>query len=132
MSSHSPDGERTGPPSEERSTERAVVDLVLEAVIGNRACQVAMFDLSVEGCKVETADGEITAGEDIAFTLPGEHPVTGRLVWTQDGYAGVFFDQPLHEALVAHLKFKPAPELRELRDRFGRTLPTGQRKAPPG
>lgn len=131
MSTDSPGGESAGPSNEERAAERAVVDLALEAVVGNRTCQVAMFDLSVEGCKMETSDRQVAAGEDVAFTLPGGHPVTGRVVWTQDGYAGVFFDQPLHEALVAHLKFKPAAERQELRDRFGRALPTGNRNAPP-
>lgn len=122
---------QTEMPKDERLAERVVVDLAIDATLRGRACRLLVFDLSTSGCKAEATNNLFAVDDAVIFNLPGGHPAAGRVVWALETCAGIVFDNPLHEAVVAHLGFKPAGEPLHFRDRFGRPLPARFRRGDP-
>lgn len=109
---------------DERASRRVVIDLTVQASISGRPGQLIAYDLSIDGCMVDTGDEPLpAAGTKIELQLPLDNRVTGALVWTHGRFGGVKFDERLAYALVEKLGFKPSSETwAGFRDRFGRPL----------
>lgn len=61
-------------------------------------------DISLGGCMVECADWTAHPGERVLVVLPGLDWQATRLVWMEDGLAGLAFEQLLYEPLAIHLQ----------------------------
>ncbi|HYE28276.1 MAG TPA: PilZ domain-containing protein [Allosphingosinicella sp.] len=72
----------------------------LSADSGRPAAPVTVVDLSTHGCGIEGA-GHCEPGSRVWLKLPGLESWPARIVWAQDERAGLSFDRPLHEAVVA-------------------------------
>ena len=109
-----------------RASERFVTDREVSCRFAGRKAIVLMYDLSVDGCMIDAADLEVTAGDPIVLDLLDERSTSGEIVWEKAGCAGVRFTEPLHPVIVQYLGFRqPADPFRAKlpRDRFGRLLP---------
>lgn len=109
-----------------RNWDRRIVDKEVACEIAGVPEEVFLYDLSMGGCMVETADGRDLRNAAIALQLHQYEITPGQVVWQVGGCLGVRFDAPIHDALVRHLGFMP-PEVpfdeQPPRDRFGRVLP---------
>ena len=61
---------------------------------------VTVTDLSTHGCGIELSS-HLTAGSRVWIKLPGLESWDARVVWEQDGRAGLEFARPLHPSVVA-------------------------------
>lgn len=95
---------------DERASKRVVVDLELDGVLNAQELRVWVYDLSTDGCMVQT-DGEPlpAEGQPIHLAFPLGRRVSGMLVWAKGTIAGVQFTETLDQAAVAWLGFKPRP-----------------------
>jgi hypothetical protein len=115
---------------DERANGRVVVDIGVEAVADTVSFSVLLYDLSTEGCMIDTGGAPLPgAGTAIDLALPFAGATKGRLAWTRDRFGGVQFAVPLAEAIVLRLGFRPrAEEAEGFHDKWGRPLPAlGQR-----
>jgi hypothetical protein len=60
---------------------------------------VTVTDLSTHGCGIEIAS-HLEAGARVWIALAGLEPWASRVMWVQDGRAGLSFDRPLHQSVV--------------------------------
>ena len=63
-----------------------------------------VLDISAGGCMVDFHGSAARPGERVLITLPGLSPLSGELVWVEDGRAGIAFVQPLHETVFDRLR----------------------------
>jgi hypothetical protein len=110
---------------DERASGRVVIDSEVEAVVGTAAFRVLLYDLSTDGCMIDTGGAPLPeAGAAIDLALPLAGAKKGHLVWTRGRFGGVRFLDRLPEAIVLHLGFRPhGDEPEAFQDRFGRPLP---------
>lgn len=74
---------------------------------------------------IEADRASLKPDDIVAFILPGNHPVSGKVAWLRDSCAGIVFEKPLHDAIVKHIGFRPRAEPHEVfKDQFGRTSPS--------
>jgi hypothetical protein len=115
---------------DERGTKRVVVDIELDARVGDRIVRVLLRDMSVDGCMIEaSAEPWPVVGGGVEVLLPYAGWKAGAFAWAKGGSGGVLFTERLHEAVVHQLGFRPALQSGYvLRDQFGRVLlgPTKQ------
>ena len=57
-----------------------------------------LYDLSSHGCKVKLR-GYLVVGQLVWIKLPTLESWSGRVAWTDDVFAGIQFDRPLHAAV---------------------------------
>jgi hypothetical protein len=109
---------------DERASCRTVVDLEIDASVDGLPLRLMVYDLSMDGCMVDTRGASLTAGDaPITLHFPQEVVITGTIAWSRGRVGGVRFDSPLHQAVVEHLGFKPKSEsMQPFRDQFGRQL----------
>lgn len=67
-----------------------------------------VLDISAGGCMVACRGWSARPGERVLATLPGLAAQPGELVWMEDGQAGIAFEAPLYEAVLAHLQARMA------------------------
>jgi hypothetical protein len=63
---------------------------------------ITVTDLSTSGCGIETTT-HLEQDSRVWVKLPGLASVPCRVVWFQDGRAGLNFDNPMHPAVVDHI-----------------------------
>ena len=109
---------------DERRTPRVVVDLNLDGFMESRACRVAVYDLSMDGCSIQI-DGEwpIQAGSCVTLKFPGGVIASGSLAWVNRRNGGVQFAARLPEALVTDLAFAPGSTVEKTKDRSSLARP---------
>lgn len=59
-------------------------------------------DLSSAGCKLETPELPLTAGNRVLIRPAGFESLLGTVIWSRDDEAGVKFDEALSQATVDH------------------------------
>jgi len=64
------------------------------------ASGIAVVDLSTHGCGIE-ASCHLEVGARVWLKLPGLESWPARIAWAQHGRAGLAFDRPLHDSVVA-------------------------------
>jgi hypothetical protein len=65
--------------------------------------QLAVLDLSVSGCMVERRAWGAKPDDHILIKLPGLSYLPASVLWVEDDAAGIAFDQPIYEPVLAHL-----------------------------
>ncbi len=63
-----------------------------------------VLDISAGGCMVDFHGSAARPGERVLVTLPGLSALPAELVWAEDGRAGIAFEAPLHETVLARLE----------------------------
>lgn len=93
--------------SERRTTRRTSLMREVDALIEGRRVPLLVYDLSLDGCKIDTSDEEFAGGDDINLQLHENVLASGKVVWRINRNAGVQFDQKLsNEDLRAVLSSK--------------------------
>ncbi len=65
--------------------------------------ELQVLDLSPGGCMVHRKRCNAEQGARVLVKLPGLGFQPANVAWVEDENAGIAFDQPLHEAVLAHL-----------------------------
>ena len=121
---------------DERASKRVVVDVEIDAQIGDRLCRAFVYDLSCDGCSLELlSGGALRRGDLIVLSFPSAGRVAGRLIWQIRLNGGGQLSERIDPAAVEQLSFKPTLSVsadERLFDRFGRPVPRprGGHKAP--
>jgi hypothetical protein len=68
-----------------------------------RVERVVVTDLSVTGCRVESASLNLCEGEEIIVRVNGLEGLGGKVRWAGRNAAGIVFDRPLYQPVVEHL-----------------------------
>lgn len=108
---------------ERRKFDRVVVGIDIEISIRGLLEPVHLYDLSMDGCMIETSGAPNEAGDPVSIDLNG-FTVEGAVIWSKGPCAGVQFASRLDEAVVAELGFRGAQQLSSepFTDQFGRQL----------
>ena len=117
-----------------RRVLRRDVQKEVDVRVRGRSSRATIVDLSTHGCRTETLVSLLRAGDSVTIKFPNNLVIGGEVAWHEGRKAGVKFREPLHDAVVTHLSFKPAARRLQwdLRDQFGRSVyrnrPTGALK----
>ena len=68
------------------------------------AQELEVLDLSHGGCMIDRRRAMAEPGSRVLVKLPGLAYQPGEVVWVEDAHAGIAFEQPLHEAVLDHLR----------------------------
>lgn len=88
---------------DERGPER--IQYTADATLrrsGGLAFRVRVFDLSVQGCKIEFVERP-AIGERVWVKFDGLEGIEGAVRWIDDHIGGVLFERPLYEAVFQRL-----------------------------
>ena len=108
---------------ERRSSERIAADLSTTCRVPATAHRAKIVDVSYHGCRIELTDAEKPLGATIHFELGPRSRVSGQIVWSSAGQAGIRFHRalPSPEAIrfgleqpqVQEVTIEPVAEERE-------------------
>jgi hypothetical protein len=79
------------------------INLRVELRARGRSGQGIVYDLVPEGCLLGCGPGLIAAGTIASLRFPSGLRLKGRAMLLHGSVARIEFDQPLHEAVFAHL-----------------------------
>jgi hypothetical protein len=65
--------------------------------------RVVLTDLSVTGCRIESATLSVREGAEIIIRMDGIEGLCGKVRWAGRHAAGIVFDRPLYLPVVEHL-----------------------------
>ena len=85
-------------PSERRSSERHIKILRVGTVIVDGRRELCLIRNISAGGVMAHVYSQLTPGQHVAIELKTSQPVTGRVVWTRGGNAGIQFDCPVDVA----------------------------------
>ena len=68
-----------------------------------RKLKLPVLDISLGGCMVDARSWSIREGEMISVKLPSLSWAAAKLVWIEDGKAGIAFEEMLYEPTLEHL-----------------------------
>jgi hypothetical protein len=105
--------------SERRRAPRLAISLAASLRQRSRpAFSVGLVDLSSLGCRLELSS-DLEPGAAVWLKLPGLEARYSRVAWCKGGFAGIAFEDPLHEAVIDCLvgmeKEPSRAEIEELR-----------------
>ena len=92
----------------QRTTERRWVERLPKQVpaglrrSGNTKKSAVLADISTDGCNLKEVLN-LRAGERVWVGLPGLEAQQAQVRWTGLGTAGILFDKPLYDAVVARI-----------------------------
>ncbi|OYY68966.1 PilZ domain-containing protein [Sphingomonas sp. 28-63-12] len=81
---------------------KVVIDRASVRRRGKLPCEALLFDLSIYGCRLETA-AKFRAEDRILVGLPGAMPVAAIVIWAERGQVGCRFDTAIDRAVVRAL-----------------------------
>jgi hypothetical protein len=118
-------------------TLRVTTDREIESSSRGAVCAARMFNLSTTGCALRAVAAGLEVGDPLRINSPGVTSISGTVIWTREGCAGVAFAEPLHGAVVMYLGFEAEAgvTIEDLRnDQVDGALPSpgqAERKSPP-
>ncbi len=68
-----------------------------------RKLRLPVLDISLGGCMVDARSWSIREGENVSVKLPSLNWAPAKLVWIEDGKAGIAFEEMLYEPTLEHL-----------------------------
>lgn len=68
-----------------------------------RKMQLPVLDISLAGCMVDARAWSVKPDENVSIRLPGLNFQPAKVVWNEDGRAGVVFEELLYEPTLEHL-----------------------------
>jgi hypothetical protein len=96
---------------ERRAAERLKIHAVVDLSVGERSERVMAYDLSTDGCMLQSDKALLHADDSVALIFPNGSSASGRVVWTKHRNAGVQFAEPMPLSAVARIaKDRPRPE----------------------
>ena len=108
---------------DERSAPRVPVDLHADVYLEGRTLRVYVYDLSVDGCALESGQEDLPPRDTVvALFFPDGPRIAGKLMWTIGRNGGVRFSEAPPPELVAHLGLPSEEPRHTFRDQFGRAL----------
>lgn len=69
-----------------------------------RSGQVAIVDLTSEGCCVFIKSVPLSEGLRVTLRPAAFEPLSGVVRWVRRNYAGIEFERPLYDPVAAHLQ----------------------------
>ena len=77
---------------------------------GSCAFAIKVVDLSLTGCRL-WAGFRMVPARPVRITMDGFAPFRGRVVWAENWYAAIQFDQLIHSSVLTHLvsRYPPQP-----------------------
>ena len=109
-----------------RRSDRIPIRVEVACRVKGREGPATVYDVSVDGCMLETSPGFTSEGDTIVIKFRSELHVPGTVIWVKERNAGVQFADRMHPATMEHLGFaSPVADLHpmEMRDHFGRAMP---------
>jgi hypothetical protein len=86
--------------TERRRAPRLAISLAAALRERSRpAFSVSLVDLSPLGCRIELS-ADLEPGASVWLKLPGLEARYSRVAWCKGGFAGIAFEDPLHEAVI--------------------------------
>ncbi|MBR0552884.1 PilZ domain-containing protein [Stakelama marina] len=67
--------------------------------------EAALHDLSAYGCRIACSE-EPDAGDRIWLRFQGGMPIAATVIWSNQGFAGCRFDEPIERSLVRALTLR--------------------------
>lgn len=121
--------------TERRRAPRLAISLAASLRQRSRpAFSVGLVDLSPLGCRLELSS-DLEPGTSVWLKLPGLEARYSRVAWCKGGFAGIAFEDPLHEAVIdclVGMDKEPSPaEIEELRRISARCRALAARAAEP-
>jgi hypothetical protein len=89
---------------EKRSAPRLVVSVTRASVrkVSEQPAEASLVDLSIYGCRIESPlDHDV--GEPVWLRFVGANPIHATIVWSEKGYAGCRFGEPIENRLFRSL-----------------------------
>jgi hypothetical protein len=89
---------------ERRTASRVLVSVARASVrkISEQPSDASLVDLSIYGCKIKSPLDH-DAEERIWLRFSGANPIHATVVWTEKGFAGCRFDDPIDNSLFRSL-----------------------------
>lgn len=114
------------PEEDRRSIDRKDAHTNVEVRMSGRLLSAHLQDVSAFGCRIKYKPGTFAQGDRVAIKFLQNITVLGTVAWLLGDWVGVEFDNPMHDAIAAHLGFSPAPISvpAQPRDHFGRAVPS--------
>lgn len=76
---------------------------------------IEVLDLSLAGCMIHTNGWALREEQRLSLTLPDIANLHGKVLWIENGWAGLLFDKMLNEADYYHLIVRYAFESEKYR-----------------
>ncbi len=70
---------------------------------GMEVAGIEVLDLSLAGCMVSTSAWSPREEQRVLVSLPNIVNLAGKVLWVENGRAGVLFEQLLNEVVYEHL-----------------------------
>ena len=109
-----------------RKHERISSDYGVDCRSAGRAFRAVLSDVSIGGCMIEMPSQRLSIMDRVCLKVDNGIRMSGIVMWNDKKYAGIRFDDCLHEAVVNFLGFSTKnllPGRIGPSDRFGRPLP---------
>lgn len=89
---------------EQRCIERHLVEVTRATVRrhGKKPIAARLHDISIYGCRV-LSDLDTKADDRLWLRFPGGVPVAATVIWSEHGFTGCRFDEPIDRVLVRKL-----------------------------
>lgn len=110
----------------QRKHERISSDYGVDCRTMGRTFRGVLADVSIGGCMIEIPSHRLSMTDRVCLKVDNGIRLSGIVVWHDGRYAGIKFDDPLHEAVVNFLGYSTKnllPGRIGPSDRFGRPLP---------
>jgi hypothetical protein len=110
----------------ERKHQRISSDYGVDCRSAGTAFKAVLSDVSIGGCMIEMSSHRLSMTDRVCLKVDNGIRMSGMVVWHDGRYAGVRFDDFLHEAVVNFLGYSTkdlSPSRIGPLDRFGRPLP---------
>jgi hypothetical protein len=90
-------------PRGRRHNERVKVESEISLRrLGSFPFEVRLGDLSAGGCKIEMIEF-VEVDDHVVARFPGIEPLGARVSWSDERWAGIDFDRPMHPAVFEQL-----------------------------
>lgn len=107
-------------PMERRAHLRSAFMEHVQGCLNGAVLRLFTYDLSMDGCMIETGDASVVEGSIIELTLVPGTPTIGKVIWRKNRNAGIKFDTKLDPQLVATLVLRNASGQRHTEPVFTR------------
>ena len=108
-----------------RSYNRFATDEDIACTIDGERDVATLYNLSCGGCMIECRNASLREGVQIEVNLRDMVTAQGVVVWRIEKHAGIKFETPVHQKIVAMLGYAAVAESfdeEDPRDRFGLPL----------
>jgi hypothetical protein len=97
---------------ERRRSVRMPIVSAARCSVGARAEDVTAYDISTDGCLIESSNGFVVVGDTVSIHFAGEAPFEGTVIWRKHRNAGVEFAEPLARTVVERIVQQSNDDLR--------------------